>query len=95
MTLVKTHTIKTSSLRPVDCISDRFPTRGTPTTSLCLAQQVSASHEKSGPGWHVGLDSQREHHHRRVWRNDSPRHAGTIAGSHASSSPPTRALMSV
>jgi hypothetical protein len=48
-TLVKTHTSKTSSLRPVDCISDQFPTRGIPTTSLCLARQVSTSHDKSPP----------------------------------------------
>jgi hypothetical protein len=35
-------------LRPVGCIFDQFPTRGTPTTSLRLAREVSASHEKSG-----------------------------------------------
>jgi hypothetical protein len=45
--MVKTHTGKTSSLRLVGCISDQFPTRGTPTTSLRLAQQVSTSHDKS------------------------------------------------
>jgi hypothetical protein len=44
-TLVKTHTGKTSSLPPVGCISDQLPTRGTPTTSLRLARQVSASHD--------------------------------------------------
>jgi hypothetical protein len=37
---VKTHTGKTSSLPPVGCISDQFPTRGTPTTSLRLARLV-------------------------------------------------------
>jgi hypothetical protein len=78
----------TSSLRPVGCISDQFPTRGTPTTSLCLARQVSASHKKFGPFWHVGPDAQREHHHHRlVWRNKSPRHVDTTAGGHAGSSP--------
>jgi hypothetical protein len=104
--MVKTHSGKTSSLQPVGCISDQFPTRGIPrklriarevsashdkspphTTSLHLAREVSASHQKSGPGWHVGPGAQREHHHRRAWRNDSPRHAGTTAGSHASCSP--------
>jgi hypothetical protein len=40
--MVKTHTGKTSSLRLVGCISDQFPTRGTP-------RQVSASHSKSPP----------------------------------------------
>jgi hypothetical protein len=40
---VKTLTSKTSSLQPVGCISDQFPTRGT------LAREVSASHEKSPP----------------------------------------------
>jgi hypothetical protein len=48
-TLVKTHTGKTSSLRLVGCISDQFPKRGIPMTSLCLARQISASHEKSTP----------------------------------------------
>jgi hypothetical protein len=47
--LVKTHTGKTSSLWPVGCISDQFPTKGTPTTSLRLARQVCASHDKSPP----------------------------------------------
>jgi hypothetical protein len=107
MTLVKTHTCKTSSLWPVGCISDQFPTRGIRTTSLCLARQVSASHdkslprktslllarevsashEKSDPGLHVGPDERHEHHHRRAWRNNSPRHVGTTAGNHASISP--------
>jgi hypothetical protein len=41
--MVKTHTGKTSNLWPVGCISDQFPTRGTPTTSLRLARQVSAT----------------------------------------------------
>jgi hypothetical protein len=58
-----------------------------PTTSLRLARQVFASHDKSGPDRHVGPDAQREHRHQRVWRNDSPRHADTTAGSHAGSSP--------
>jgi hypothetical protein len=49
-------------------------------------RQVSASHDKSGPGWHVGPDAQREHHHRRAWRYDSPCRAGTTTGSHASNS---------
>jgi hypothetical protein len=40
-TLVKTHTGKMFSLWPVGCISDQFPTRGTPTTSLRLAQVCS------------------------------------------------------
>jgi hypothetical protein len=51
-TLVKTLTDKTSSLRPVGCISDQFPTRGKAsprTTSLRLARHVSASHDKSSP----------------------------------------------
>jgi hypothetical protein len=43
---VKTHTSKTPSLWLGGYISDQFPTRG---THLCLAQQVSASHEKSPP----------------------------------------------
>jgi hypothetical protein len=47
-TLVKTLTGKTSSLWPVGCISDQFPTRGTPTTSLRLARQVQ-SRDKSPP----------------------------------------------
>jgi hypothetical protein len=34
-----THTGKTSSLWPVGCISDHFPTRGTPTTSLRLTRE--------------------------------------------------------
>jgi hypothetical protein len=85
--LVKTHTGKTSNLWPVGCISDQFPTRGTPTTSLRLAREVSASHEKSGPGWCVGPDARHEHHHRRVWMNESPCHAGTTAGSHAEARP--------
>jgi hypothetical protein len=45
----KTHTGKTSSPRPAGCISDQFPTRGIPTTSLCLAREVSTSHDKSLP----------------------------------------------
>jgi hypothetical protein len=49
MILVKTHTGKTFGLWPVGCIYDQFPTRGTPTTSLRLARQVSASHDKSPP----------------------------------------------
>jgi hypothetical protein len=81
--LVKTHTGKTSSLWPVGCISDQFPTRGTPRTSLRLARQVSASHdksrprevsashEKSGPDWYVGSDARHEPCHRRAWRNES------------------------
>jgi hypothetical protein len=48
-TLVKTHTGKMSSLRPVGCVSDQLPTRGTPTRSLCLAREVSASRDKSLP----------------------------------------------
>jgi hypothetical protein len=52
------------------------------TTSLDIARQVSTSHEKSGPDWYVGLDARHEHRHRRVWRNESPRHAGTTAGGH-------------
>jgi hypothetical protein len=47
--VVKIHTGKTSSLQLVGCISDQFPTRGTPTTSLCLTRKVSASHDKSLP----------------------------------------------
>jgi hypothetical protein len=47
--LTKTNTGKTSGLWPVGCISDQFPTRGIPTTSLRLARQVSASHDKSLP----------------------------------------------
>jgi hypothetical protein len=47
--LVETHTGKTSSLWPVGCITDQFPTKGTPTTSLRLARQVSTSHDKSLP----------------------------------------------
>jgi hypothetical protein len=72
--VVKTHTGKTSSLRPVGCISDQFPTKGIPTTSLRLAQEVSATHDKSPPhttslrlarppsgsDWYVGHDAQRE-----------------------------------
>jgi hypothetical protein len=42
--LVKTHTGKTFGLQPVGCISDQFPTRGIPMTSLRLARQVSTSH---------------------------------------------------
>jgi hypothetical protein len=38
-TPIKTHTGKTSSLRPVGCISDQFPTRGILTTSLRLAHK--------------------------------------------------------
>jgi hypothetical protein len=73
-TLVKTHTGKTSSLRPVGCIFDQFPTKGIPTTSLRLARQVFASHEKSPPctrslrlarppsgsDWYVGHDTRCE-----------------------------------
>jgi hypothetical protein len=47
--LVKTHTGKTSSLRPVGCISDQLPARRTVTTSLRLAREVFASHDKSSP----------------------------------------------
>jgi hypothetical protein len=53
--VVKTHTGKTSSLRPIGCISDQFPLEGphdkSPprTRSLRLAREVSASHEKSPP----------------------------------------------
>jgi hypothetical protein len=60
MTLVKTHTGKTSSLRPVGCISDQFPTTGIPATSLHLTRQVSVSHDKSGSDWRGGPDAQRE-----------------------------------
>jgi hypothetical protein len=72
------------STRQISTSHNKSPPR---TTSLRLRRQVSSSHEKSGPDWHVGPDAQREHHPRRVWRNDSPRHVGTTAGSHASSSP--------
>jgi hypothetical protein len=71
--LVKTYTGKTSSLLPVGCVSDQFPTRGTPTTSLHLAQkslphtkslrlarEVSASHDKIGSDWRMGPDAQRK-----------------------------------
>jgi hypothetical protein len=34
-----------------------------------------------------GTSLGREHHHRNMWGNDSPRHANTPAGSHASSWP--------
>jgi hypothetical protein len=86
-TLVKTHTSKMFSLWPVGSISDQFPTRGTPTTSLRLARQVSASHDKSGPDWRVGPDTRHEHRHRRAWVNESPRHVGTTAGGHAGGPP--------
>jgi hypothetical protein len=66
-----------------------FPLEG----SLYLARQVSTSHHKSGLDWCVGPDAQLEHLHRRVWRNESPRHACAIAGGHAGGSPPPRALM--
>jgi hypothetical protein len=79
-TLVKTHTGKTSSLWPVGCISDQFPTRGPLTRSLHLAREVSASHDKSVSEWRVGPDTRHKHRHRRVWGNESPRHAGTAAG---------------
>jgi hypothetical protein len=45
-TLVKTNNGKTCSLRPVGCITNQFPTKGTPTTSLRLAREVSASHDE-------------------------------------------------
>jgi hypothetical protein len=50
-------------------------------------RQVSASCEKSGPGWRVGPNAQRERLHRRAWGNGFPCHANTTAGGHASGSP--------
>jgi hypothetical protein len=69
---------------PLEDPRDKYPPR---MISLLLAREVSASHDKSGPSWHVGPGTQLERHHRRAWRSDSPRHVGTIAGDHASSSP--------
>jgi hypothetical protein len=50
------------------------------------AREVYASHDKFGPDWRVGPDARHEHHHRRVWRNESTRHAGTTGG-HAGGPP--------
>jgi hypothetical protein len=66
--------------RQVSASHDKSPSR---MTGLRLARQVSASHEKSGPDWHMSPDAQHKRHHRRAWRYDSPRRAGTTAGSHA------------
>jgi hypothetical protein len=55
--------------------------------SLRLARQVSASHDKFSPDWYVNPDARLEHRHRRTWRNESPRHASTIAGGHAGDPP--------
>jgi hypothetical protein len=99
------HLGKTSSLRPVGCISNQFPTRGIPTTSLRLAREVFVSHEKSPPrttslyltrevsaslnlpraptgAWAMAHSAspRLEHHRRRMWGNDSPRHANTTVG---------------
>jgi hypothetical protein len=63
--VVKTHTGKTSSLGQSAASLTSSPLEGPP-------RQVSVSHEKSGPGWHVGPDAQRERHHRRAWGNGSP-----------------------
>jgi hypothetical protein len=59
---------------------------------------VSASHDKSPPptgAWARmhGTSPRREHHHRRVWGDNSPRHASTTAGGHAKQLTPTRVLM--
>jgi hypothetical protein len=59
---------------------DKSPPR---MTSLCLAREVSASHERSGPDWCMGPDARHEHRHRRMWRNESLHHTGTTAGGHA------------
>jgi hypothetical protein len=72
--VVKTHTGKTSSLWP-SWLHPR-PSR-----------QVSASHDKSTPDWCVGPDARLEHHHRRVRRNESPRHANATTGGHAGGPP--------
>jgi hypothetical protein len=58
---------------------------GPPPTSLCLAREVSASHDlPPAPtgAWAMthGVSPRREHHHQNVWGNDSPRHANTPAG---------------
>jgi hypothetical protein len=50
-------------------------------------RQLSTSHDKPGPDWHVGLDARRENRHQRAWRNDTPRHACTTVGGHAGSPP--------
>jgi hypothetical protein len=70
--------------RQVSTSHDKSPPR---TTSLRPARQVSASHNKSGPDRCVGLDTRHEHRYRRVWRNESPRHAGTTTGGHAGGPP--------
>jgi hypothetical protein len=60
-----------------------------PTSSLLKEppRQVAASHEESGPDWCVGSNARHGHHHRRMWRNESPRHAETTAGGHADGPP--------
>jgi hypothetical protein len=89
-TLVKTHTGKKSSLRPVGSISDQFPDKSLPrTTSLHLAVQVSASYELSPAltsAWAIthGVILGHDHHHRNAWGNDPPRYANAPTGGHAS-----------
>jgi hypothetical protein len=84
MSPVKTHTGKMSSLRPVGCISDQFPTRGTPDKS---PPHTTRSAPTGAWARTRNEGSRREHHHQRVWRNGSPGHASTTTGGHASSSP--------
>jgi hypothetical protein len=91
-TPVKTHTGKTSSLRPVGSISDQFPTRGIPPTSLRLARQVSASHYKYPPrttSLHLarGVSAL---HEKSPPRTRSLRFARDISVSHEKSQPRTR-----
>jgi hypothetical protein len=93
-TLVKTHTGKTSSLRPVGYISDQFPTRGIPTTGLRLARQLSASHEKS-PSHTTSLRLAREvstSHHMSPPRTRSLRLTRQVSTSHEKSPPRTISL---
>jgi hypothetical protein len=80
--VVKTHTGKTSSLGQLAASLTSSPLEGPP-------RQVSVSHEKSGPGWHVGPDAQRERHHRRatITSPSSPTlpHASSARGTQAPS----------
>jgi hypothetical protein len=93
---VKTLTGKTSSLYPVGCVSDQFPTRGT------LTRQVSASHDKSPPrttslrpDWCVGPDARLERRHQRIRSSESPHHAKYNSWRPCKRLAPPRALMLV